>query len=92
MGTGLDNSIKKLLVAGGYGGRKGSTEDTTEIYSYITKEWGESGKLPNQMFVAMVSNVDNRVFMFGNAMDLQSCWNTTLLQSHGSRIIDHKIQ
>ena len=57
-------SFKKLLVAGGYGGRKGNVEDTTEIYSYNTKEWRESGKLPNKMFEAVISNIDNRVFLF----------------------------
>ena len=54
------------MVAGGYGGRKGEVEDTTEIYSYSTKEWSESGKLPNRMVEAVVSNIDNRVFMFCN--------------------------
>ena len=54
------------MVAGGYGGKKGAVEDTTEIYSYNTKEWTESGKLPNIMWEAVIANIDNRVFMFSN--------------------------
>ena len=51
-------------MAGGSGGRNGNVEDTTEIYSYNTKEWRESGKLPNIMWEAVISNIDNRVFLF----------------------------
>ena len=53
-------------MAGGYGGYSGDVEDSTEIYSYNTKEWRESGKLPNKMFEAVISNIDNRVFLFCN--------------------------
>lgn len=62
----LNFSFKKLLVAGGYGGRNGFVEDSSEIYSYSTKEWRESGKLPNTMYEAVISNIDNRVFLFCN--------------------------
>ena len=59
-------------MAGGYGGRKGNVEDTTEIYSYNSKEWRESGKLPNKMFEAVISNIDNRVFIFCNHAERSS--------------------
>ena len=55
-------------MAGGYGGRNGGKPET-EIYSYKTKEWTESGKLPDRMFEAVVSNIDNRVLAFSNRND-----------------------
>ena len=59
-------------MAGGYGGLNGDVEDSTEIYSYNTKEWRESGKLPNKMFEAVISNIDNRVFIFCNHAERSS--------------------
>ena len=57
-------------MAGGYGGYSGDVEDSTEIYGYDTKEWRGSGKLPYAMFYAVISNIDNRVFIFPSSSEL----------------------